>query len=493
LVDDAVVKLEDRIVAMESLPLQGQLLLLRLCWVPVLMLLIRTIHPDIIRKGVERFDDVIWECVQKFANDRTLPKFARVFVGLPARLGGMGILRQANLMEIAYGSSLALSHAFLRNQGYMPCEEAVEENKKYVVLCANNLNWPVNELLVSPKGLTPQLQRRASELLHEKRWKTMFWLTKGDEVARMRLLENGGTLAKAWMRVFPVSHTTRLSDKEVRYGLRKVLGSPFLDVTGSSPICFRGSCQQREHATHHLLCKANHRSRTMRHTLVNERMQAAVREVCGSVQSEVAWGNGLQADFVATFPDSQGVAEAVDISVVTVESKHNVERNIIWPTKAAVNLEIAEEKKRGAKNPNTPFSWEDKTNEQTHPQVVHIRMLRKMAFEQGVMRAIRFRENEKIRKYGNHDCLVRPFVLSAGGGMGTVALDLVRVLTENLKGSDGSCGSICVEADIREKFLFRARMYGNLSVVLLQFASRMSYFSTHTALGHLTSLNALSV
>jgi hypothetical protein len=261
---------------------------------------------------------------------------------------------------------------------------------------------------------------------------------------------------------------------EVRYALRRALDSPFEDVTGNQELCMR-SCGTTEHPLHHLHCRSNHISRTKRHTSVNKCVGNAVREVCGEVQMEVSqWGVGIRADMVAILPDGPGVPEAIDVSITTVRVNEKVATQYKWPTDAAVKAAVELDKARPKGDAKTPFFWEDHRKETPHPDVIFNMKLRRMAFNESVMKAIAMSERGKVKKYHDAGADVRPFVLSAGGAAGLYALDLVRVLTKNHPDVD--------EEDLREMFMFRERLYGRLSVILVRFASRMAMHSSRSAL-----------
>ena len=70
---DAAKVLEKRIASLgPSLTLQHRMILLRVCYVPTLNYLLRTLPPRVGVAGVERFDNIVFQTIMSWVNDRSL-------------------------------------------------------------------------------------------------------------------------------------------------------------------------------------------------------------------------------------------------------------------------------------------------------------------------------------------------------------------------------------------------------------------------------------
>jgi hypothetical protein len=183
--------------------------------------------------GARRFDSIISTTIARYADDRQLPASATRISQLPKRLGGLGLFSQTAVKPLAAASSFVMAFGVLHDRGIPLSSRSRTAMDVPLRLCASNLNiQPVEKLLSPDERDQPNIQGRATTLLHETTWLGIFQEASAKD--KVRLLENCGALARGWMSALPLPGTTMLSNNHARYALRRTLLSPFADITAPS-------------------------------------------------------------------------------------------------------------------------------------------------------------------------------------------------------------------------------------------------------------------
>ena len=310
-VSQAATRLQDRLDLLDPLTIQERLLLLRLCFFPVLGYLIRTMHPNLTLDGAVEFDRVVVGAIARWSGtvpENLLPTSVSI-IHLPTKHGGLGLFQQQQIRKFAFSSSFVLCQSVLRARKIPLSSATYTDLSEFTKLCASNLDLPTDELLDDAQALCPHIQRRACDLLHERTWKTTY--TALDTVGRLRFAEGTCPLARSWLQVFPSEPNTTIPDECAKYAIRKTLLLP-LHQTSTNQVC---SCGKRSSVLHHLVCKFNGKLRTFRHTYLLDIMLRAFKKI-GGAEKEVSDGS-LRHDICATGVGHERLL--IDVGVTTVE------------------------------------------------------------------------------------------------------------------------------------------------------------------------------
>ena len=460
----ACTKLSDRIKTMEHLDFHDRLTLLRLCWFPSLNHLLRTLRPNVGIEGIIAYDSIICNAVYSWINDPigipATPRF-REILGLPLRLGGLGLFSQTSLKPFASTSSFVASRDFLATRGYIVSDECIRDHSCNLHRTANNLNVKVEDLLSPQLARSKNLQRRSAELMHEKTWENTFRSIE-DGTTRLRFLENSSPVARGWLQIFPTNASKLLSNMEVRYALRKIFLSTFPECVSPTQMC--ASCHQASHPTHHLSCTSTQSHWTFRHNNIRDECARRLREVnCTPTKTEVVVGtrrdHDVRADIVSTVNDQ---SHNFDISVVSVRPQATMP----YPTNLDVKAALAEDAARPPRPPPL-FFWDDHSDENPHPQIAYNRKFRELLRDRTLRLLMNSIHKAKIRKYG--DLTVRPLIFTSGGATTTTTTGFVDELTL-LKDPH----------DIGEQARFRKEFVGRLSVILTRSSHAMAAQAART-------------
>ena len=131
-------------------------------------------------------------------------------------------------------------------------------------------------------------------MCHDENWMRVFRALLSEN-EKARFVENGGPLARGWLRSFPVDKSIALKDSETQYALRRMLLSEFRELVFPSGVCLNGvKCKAKgerggdgDHPTHHLKCLVNQDLWNNRHTSVKATLAAFIRRVVVRVKSRV--------------------------------------------------------------------------------------------------------------------------------------------------------------------------------------------------------------
>lgn len=413
-----------------------------------------------------------------WVNDRSLVSeealaTTRAIVSLPHRYGGLGFADQTALKPICVGASFVLSQGVLRDLGMSLTERLLNVGvRDEVQLCAANLDLPVTDLLSDGYWDKSHLQRRMTELPNEQKWKAIWDSTT--DAARMRRLEAGGPIARAWLKLIPSDPSLVLADDQVRHGLRYLLLSEFNETIAANGKCKRcnqyARADQELNPCHFATCRMNQATRTFRHT-------AVVRAI--SRQIEVSLNTTVQPNHVVgTVVHTDGRTEQAisDILFSHDSEEHEYDARITalhqtqrcdWPSDAEVEAAITDERPAPAVDRpiwDRMFSWEDHSDALTHPAARKLRKFRELAWNVGVRPTIEAAERAKAQWYHQADAdHVIPLIFTAGGAMSGRTKDLLLQLVFY-----SGVEEPLVQAETR------ARLYGRISVLLVKFARTMA-------------------
>ena len=168
---------------------------------------------------------------------------------------------------------------------------------------------------------------------------------------------------------------------------------------------------------------------------------------------------------LATLDHASGAQLFIDVGITSMGSVGwNAQP---WPSASQVEAEV----ERNRADPAVPdFFWEDHRNEHVHPDVERARAFRSLCTQRSVGACIRFMEHHKERHFQDNFQFdqvagpVRfvPFVLTAGGGLGSLARE---VYTESMK---------TLSDKLSRQSEYRRDCFGRISIILVGFASRMA-------------------
>ena len=170
--------------AATSLSLQTKLLLLRYCYAPTLNHHLRNMHPDDVRDAATEFDLIIISTLSRLSGF-TLSEKNITAARLPVKLGGLGLLSNADLCPYAATACYLLSAATLGKKNIPIFGLRAHSLAADIKLCADHLNIPA--LDIGLFALNAKLQCSMTRTLHQLNWLDLF-LTCGNN-------DNGGSKA----------------------------------------------------------------------------------------------------------------------------------------------------------------------------------------------------------------------------------------------------------------------------------------------------------
>ena len=471
LVQSAVDRLRERLDRLGGLSMQEGLLVLRLCYFPRLVHLIRTMHPEIVGPGCAAFDAEIGRALGRFVGS-PLDAISSQISQLPPRMGGLGLLSQAALSPIAFGSAFVLAQGTLADR-QSPVSPALHNlAAPFFLQCASNIDLPVDELLGARGRDLANLQSRASEPIHEASWKDVFdrlpaaRVPQGDgarerTACRLRaaFVELGAPLSRPWMSALPVGAHLRLSDDAVRYALRRALLMPHCDFTPDH----RCPCNAPLDLLHHLCCPFQQAVRTRRHNAIRSAMARALKDAGFAVDEELEnrrvddQGNANQ-DVTYWDVASTGPKAVFDVEVcATWTARRNRRGNVNWPTDADVAVGAALEPNRVTEH---DFDWEMRDRAPTCAAVYRGRVRRRLCLSRLLEPRIREETRDKHTQFAARrppePVSFTPFILTAGGGVCPGASSTIKAAMARFR-------------RVRDKSTFRNHLRQRLSLILMRF------------------------
>ena len=420
--------MEGKLSRLRTLSTQSQLLILRLCFAPRLIHLVRTMHPRVIQAACAQFDQLMEHEVQRLAG-QTLDRVAKSVIHLPIRMGGLGIFHQEEIAPNAIGASFLLSHHVLTERHYHVSDELVNAVKPFLKPAQDIFNLSAEEVL-QQHGLTCHMQRRMCEAKQEQRWEEVFTQLNIDHARRVQLVENMSPLARPFLNAIPSHRLVELSDPQCAYGLcRTLLLFPVPALQPSDPLGAIGGSHGRPcscchapdvSARHHLQC--NKIPKTRRHDRLRNAMMALIKQAGHDAWSEVrepSAGTNRYHDIV--YLDDVGNRHVADVTVGAALEQDT--QRIVWPLEAQIGMKQVE--LANAPPPRCDFAWEDHSQEVVADAVWRGRALRLLCYEKVVDPVIHRLHAQKVRNFeeyfqgGLMRTIFHPLPFTAGGGVGS--------------------------------------------------------------------------
>jgi hypothetical protein len=456
LIEAATDKLVSIIPILKQMPLQHGLLLLRLCYFPILNHLLRTLPLGIGNRHLGIFDNLIWQTVKGWVNDQTISHLAPDIIRLPRRLGGLGFFDSVETRPYAAAASYIQSRGSLLARGMSLGDRVFSMIKPAIERFAADLNMSCDELFAGDFWMENDLQRRGAELNRERAWMEIFFDL--DDFNKVRFVEGQSILRRKWIDCLPVLPSLRVSDQEVRYGLQELLLSSFSEATSPSRTCLECSGAM-DGPLHHLSCCSTANIRTTRHTAIHNCFESAMKDAgAGGIQH--APYVGLGDDGLSRFADTAAtileVRSHYDYTAITT----TYNRTVRIPGEAEILEQIGLDEARGTRNLERFLFWEDHSDEKPHPSTLKIRKLRQIVFQETVGKDLVQADRRKYRHYGAYAII--PVSLSARGSMGRHTVSLVDNLCNNR-----------ADWEFTDRVKFRRDLLCHLSVTLLRCASKM--------------------
>ena len=470
LVRDAVDRLRERVRKLDGLSTQERLLVLRLCYFPRLVHLIRTMHPDVVRPGCEAFDAEISRSIGDLAGVH-LDRISVLISQLPPRMGGLGLLSQAQLSPIAFGAAFVLAQGTLADRRSPISQLTHHAFEQLVHQCASTLNMPDDVLLEARGKALAHLQSRASEALHESSWKAIFDgiqevrvapddLSADRTTSRLRaaFVELGTPLSRPWLSALPIGPHLRASDDVTRYGIRRALLIPHCNF-GPDHQC---PCGDHLHHLHHTCCLNQGGLRTRRHNVIRTAMTEALKDARFMVREERRNrrpdddGDARQD---VTFWDagSADPRSVIDVEVCAAWTADQERRLIRWPTEDEVAAGAINEPNRIVLH---DFEWEGRDQSPTCAEVYSGRVRRRLCLARLLdARFVEASNRKHIQFAGRRPpepVTFTPFILSSGGGVGPGARNVIQTAMARFE-------------KVRDRSAFRNNLRQRLSLILLRF------------------------
>ena len=466
-----------------TLSLQQKLIIARLCYYPTMNHLLRTLHPAVGVDGAREFDSALFSSVLRWIGDSSLTcpgnlQKTRDIFSLPLRLGGLGFMSQAEIKPAAAGARLILCQATLRERGLSCSRRLATRYSDAIQLCASNLNLPVEDVLLDVNAQQAQLQRRVTQVVHERNWLQSFSRLDSQE-DRSRRLEALGPLARSWVSLIPTDLSLALSNDDIRFGLRALLLSPFSDAHPTSPsnVCER--CLDRPDGNrpcplgHFLSCRANQVLITHRHNAIKKSLLVWFQQVYKTavVMEEVPLGTFINANNapqqvsgdIQVVGVGSGPNQDYDIGVTTVRNKEG--RLVNWPTDQEVDAAILAQPERRSNRWDLGDGTSNNSDEAIHPDTKRLRMFRQLAWEAAVLPHIREMHDRKVAHYRRaHVSGLKPLVFTAMGSISSTTRDTLHQLVF----------SSCPLEEVQARAEFRRRLFGRLGVLLVKYG-RMTH------------------
>ena len=383
----------------------------------------------------------------------------------------VGMLPQAALSPLAFGSAFVLAQGTLADR-HSPVSQALYEVAgQFVHQCAINIDLPEDQLLAARGPALSNLQSRASEVIHEAKWKEIFDrlparvppadVMPARTACRLRasFVELGAPLSRPWMSALPVGAHLRMSDDVVRYALRRGLLMPHCEFTPDHHC----PCGVPLQPQHHLCCAQQQGVRTRRHNAIRSAMASALREAGFAVREELENRRDDVPRVARQDVTYWNVASAEPKAVIDVEvcatwtADRERDSRINWPSEDDVAAAAVLEPHRVVEH---DFDWERKDTTPTCAAVYSGRVRRRLCLARLLDPRIR---EETIAKRGQfadrqpaEPVSFSPFILTSGGGVCPGASSTIQAAMARFP-------------RVRDKSTFRNHLRQRLSLILARF------------------------
>ena len=264
--------------AMDDLPAQTQLILLRQSLQTQLTFVRRTHTPHVAEDALRALSQAVCDRVLKLAGlpPQLLEDVSEVILtlmSLPPRHGGLGVHVGPGQAAIPYSASLMLATNTIKHkQGEVAAAAfaAAPAHSPLLRLACRTLNMDVQADLIAPaaddsaaRTKLTGLQRRLQDSLAPSRWLQSAFTPVGEQdvqvatsdPAALRLVEQLSRLSLAWLRAVPTNVTNTVSDEAVQVALRAILGVPLVANAPTHCACCRATLSAGELTKHAYVCK----------------------------------------------------------------------------------------------------------------------------------------------------------------------------------------------------------------------------------------------
>ena len=239
------------------LPAQHALLLLRLCFTPELLHLLRTMETLDLQAELQSLDQAVQSAAEFLRGappEPPLPGLARRIYTLPVALGGCGLTSYVEIRAVARAAAKEEARHFLASRGETLPGAAPQ--------------GPLEAPAAIPQSPAPQ-RVRVRKLYEEAITALLPGLTDEQTVA---FHDNGSKLGSAWLHAIPRGKHLALSDMQVRAGLG--IRCLQADAAGGTHC---PACQAELSLNHYEACPARPLPIQTRHNSVCEALAGALR------------------------------------------------------------------------------------------------------------------------------------------------------------------------------------------------------------------------
>lgn len=260
----------------EKMPVQHAMILLRMCMVPKLNYIIRTVRPSVTQKITEEFDRLIITTARRLLKLNSVPcKFVDEMIDqmrLKCSMGGLGLASQTMVAHFAYLDSLAralrldrATHQFLEDGHSHSLLSSLQSSIDYshrVTAVSRSIiptSAPLFIQYFAAKPLTDEHYSLQSTLSHEAQKQSFIALRsvfESDEYHMARLNAVCARSASVWKVALPIDDDTKLANNDYRIAVRHDLGiAPFDVMPNVCPLC-ESTIGVDDQAYHALSCNA---------------------------------------------------------------------------------------------------------------------------------------------------------------------------------------------------------------------------------------------
>lgn len=251
--EDHIAKFRVALSAVLTLPSQHALLLLRICVLPRIRHLMRTLDPEATKVAWQKADRLVADCVSALRWSGSRPGDDGVdhnLITLPIKLGGLGLLSFADMCAHAAAAATESARQLLSD---------------------------IVPGIAAPASSTSQRERCDS--MHQQQQREL--LEKLHHHERMVVLEGGSAWGRRWLSVIPFNYYFWMSDTEIAMSLRSRTLVPPQTAT-----C-RACGHPRPTIAHAESCNRLQGIRTGRHEIVKYALARTLAEIPGgSVEVE---------------------------------------------------------------------------------------------------------------------------------------------------------------------------------------------------------------
>jgi hypothetical protein len=366
-------------LAHPAMPKQIALLLLRLCGVPKVNYLSRTLPPRLLAQGAQTFDERVLETANHILNisptHNDIPLDTKAQINMPLRFAGLGLRPATRSSKVAYWSSVAqaaplLLHYFdnIALQPLVDTLDMIRLSLKDNGMTPDNPVFPLDEeahldfYATLDMKLKKNLQNKIMRPIEQRMFANRLarpCLNILDISSRARLISASQTNASAWLIAMPTSPALELTDREFIFATRHRLGLPISNaLPGHCPLC-NNAINLAEQPSHFGVCKSlTSRSVTARHHHLTRLASSLFRRLGAFYVREEPYDfqsrQHTRPDVVAYFPT---LKLATDVSVTDPTARSYVQGAARAPLHAATARERNKINKHrnGANNENLTF------------------------------------------------------------------------------------------------------------------------------------------